>query len=120
MGKRGRPKRHHRESALERRADGFRKQDEIHKHRADIIELSLFPAAIWSVANLVAHARGVLPYPFMTYIYTQYAIYACYGLVGYYVFWHNRKHPVYREAYWMIFIYCLVVGLVMAWSMEGP
>jgi len=116
MGKRGRPKRHHRESALERRANGFRKQDEVHKHRADIIELSLIPAAIWSVANLVAHARGVLPYSYMTFFYTQWAIYAAYGLVGYYVFRSNRRHPVYNEAYWMIFLYSLAVSLVMVWS----
>lgn len=120
MGKRGRAKKRQRKSALERRAERFKGQDEVHRQRANRIELSLIPAAIWSVANLVAHARGALPYPYMTFFYSQWAIYAAYGFVGYYVFWQNRKHPVYREAYWMIFIYCLVVGLVMAWSMEGP
>jgi hypothetical protein len=114
VGKRGSRSRK-RPSVHERRAHKHAESEEYHKHRARIIGNSIIVAAIWTVANILAYGYGVLPYPYSYFAAFQFVMLLCYAYLGYLLFMWNRKCPVYRETYWMLFIFVPVAGTVTSW-----
>ncbi|MCK4969739.1 MAG: hypothetical protein KAS77_04410 [Thermoplasmata archaeon] len=114
MGKRGsRSKR--RPSVHERRAHKHAQSEEYHKHRANLIGNSIIVMAIWTVANILAYGYGVLPYPYSYFVAIQMVLLLGYAYMGYLVMMWNRKCPVYRETYWMLFIFVPIASIITYW-----
>ena len=114
MGKRGSGSRK-RPSVHERRAHKHAQSEEYHKHRANLIGNSIIVMAIWTVANILAYGYGVLPYPYSYFVAIQMVLLLGYAYMGYLVMMWNRKCPVYRETYWMLFIFVPIARIITYW-----
>ena len=114
MGKRGSLSRK-RPSVHERRAHKHAESEEYHKRRANLISNLVIVAAIWTVGNILAYSYGVLPYPYSYFAAFQFVLLLGLSYMGYLLFMWNRKCPVYRETYWMLFIFVPAAGIVTSW-----
>ena len=114
MGKRG-SRSNRRPSVHERRAHKHAQSEEYHKHRANLIGNSIIVAALWTVGNILAYGYGVLPYPYSYFVAFQMILLLGFAYLGYTVMLWNRRCPVYRETYWMLFIFVPIASIITYW-----
>jgi hypothetical protein len=113
VGKRG-SRSGKRPSVHERRAHKHAESEEYHKRRARIISNSIIVAAIWTVGNILAYGYGILPYPYGYFIGIQFFLLLGFGCLAYLVMLWNRRCPVYRETFWMLYFYVPLSMFVMS------
>jgi hypothetical protein len=117
VGKRGRRRRQGRENHHKRRAQKLHKVEgenqKFHKRMANLISSAVILAAVFSTVCVLAYSRGSLPFDYMDFIYVQWTIFIIFGMTVLFIYWNNKKCPVYREAFWMIVIYNMVMGAIV-------
>lgn len=120
MGKRGRtskrkqwkPRIPKKSTHHERRSQEYQDREEVERHKANRISNAIIACAVWTVANFVMAAYGVLPWPWMAFLATQWAILGVLSVLYYFILMWNSRVPVYRETYWMMRVYGLGAGFV--------
>ncbi len=85
-----------------------------HKKRAALISYLVIVAAVFTVANNLAKAYGVLPYDYYSYYIVQWAIIGFFAALLYFIYVWNSRQPVYREAFWMVVIYTFVASWLLS------
>lgn len=68
----------------------------LHKRMANLISSVVVVAAVFSTVCILAYSGGNLPFEYMTFLYIQWTIFIIFGMTIYYIYWNNKKCPVYR------------------------
>jgi len=120
MGKRGRsskrkqwkPRIPKKSTHHERRSQEYQDREVVERRKANRISNAIIVCAVWTVANFIMAAYGVLPWPWMFFLATQWTILGIIYVLSYFLLIWNSRIPVYRETYWMLYIYVPATSIV--------